>query len=195
MRIELVQATDNPIELISTIASICYGKEEAIYPLKLVNSLFKSGHHSVFEHVYYTFKIEGISRVCLAQLTRHRHASFTVRSQRYCNESDMDYIIPNNILNNKLLNKAYEDTIAIAYQTYDYLIDCGVKKEDARFILPEANTTELYISLNLRELIHINELRTSKSAQWEIRDLVSKMVEAVLIISPDLEFMFEREVK
>lgn len=194
MRVELVQATPNAGRMIADIASICYGKEEAKYPEKLLRHLYEGGHHSTLEHVYYTFRIEGISRACLAQLTRHRHASYTVRSQRYCNEKDAEFVIPESIALNSEAFAKYADTIGDIKNAYSKLIELGIKKEDARFILPEATITDLYMSLNLRELLHIVNLRTHKAAQWEIRELVERMKEIVVSVSPELKFMFEGDM-
>ena len=192
MNITLVQATPNPIKLITDVASICYGNDEAKYPDKLLIHLFKNGHHSTFEHVYFTFKIEDISRVCLAQLTRHRHASYSVRSQRYCDEGEQRYIIPNEILQSDVAED-YHNFIQEIYTFYEEIKSKGVKKEDARFILPQAITTDLYMSMNLRELIHIFKLRTSSQAQWEIRKLLNTMVTEVLNVHPELQILFKEE--
>jgi len=191
MKVKLIQATENAGKMIADIASICYGKEEAKNPERLLRNLYKLGHGSVFEHAYYTFKIEGISRACLAQLTRHRHASYTVRSQRYSDESYQGVVIPTDIANNFSMQKKYVELLAETQRFYQYLLDNGYKKEDARFVLPQAMETELYMSCNLRELIHIADLRLSKAAQWEIRELVRGMVRLVVEHSPELEFMFE----
>ena len=190
MKIELVQATPNQVKLITDIASICYGKEEAKYPDKLLKHLFEGQHHSVLEHIYYTFKIEGISRSCLAQLTRHRHASYTVRSQRYCDESNTDFIFPPSIEVGSEEEDIFNGIFSGALSIYEKLLEKGVKKEDARFILPEATATELYMSCNLRELIHLHNVRTTKSAQWEIKELVNKMTELIVENTPSLDFMF-----
>ena len=192
MNITLIQATPNPIKLITDVASICYGNDEAKYPDKLLMHLFKNGHHSTFEHVYFTFKIEDISRVCLAQLTRHRHASYSVRSQRYCDEGEQRYIIPNEILQSDVAED-YHNFIQEIYTFYEEIKSKGVKKEDARFILPQAITTDLYMSMNLRELIHIFKLRTSSQAQWEIRKLLNTMVTEVLNVNPELQILFKEE--
>ena len=192
MKVTLIQETPNPVETIANIATICYGKDKAKNPKKLVENLLRLKHLSVFEHVYFTWKIEGISRTCLAQLTRHRHCSFTVRSSRYCNESEQNYIYPQSVLeDNSLENAIFTDVINFAIDSYNQLIKLGVKKEDARFILPQALETELYMSCNLRELLHIYKLRSHKSAQWEIRELVEKLRESV---NPELDFMFEMVV-
>lgn len=104
MKVTLIQATPNPIETIAQIASICYDSDPK-NPLGLVKHLYRNGHHSVFEHIYFTFKIEGISRACSHQLVRHRHCSFTQRSQRYCSEE----VARLNTLKNKRRDSIYED--------------------------------------------------------------------------------------
>lgn len=184
MKVTLIRQTERPLELIQSIAPICYGKEESKNPVGLVENLIQLEHFSVFEHVSFTWKIEGISRTCLAQLTRHRHASFTVRSQRYCNESKQEFIIPPSLKEN------YDTTdyFKIIKREYDRLLSKGVSREDARFILPQAISTDLYMTCNLRELLHIYKLRSGQSAQWEIRDLVSELVN---MIDYDLHFMFK----
>ena len=186
----MIQATPKAGKLIADISSICYGHEEAKNPEKLLGNLYKLGHHSTFEHIYYTFKIEGISRTCLGQLTRHRHASYTVRSQRYCDESDFKVITPDPIWDSSERDKFFKTVESISLM-YDELIEAGIKREDARFILPQALATDLYMSCNLRELMHINKLRTAKNAQWEIRDLVNEMTMLVVENSPELSFIFE----
>lgn len=191
MRVTLIQETPNPVETIANIAGICYGKDKAKNPKKLVENLLRLKHLSVFEHVYFTWKIEGISRTCLAQLTRHRHASYTVRSQRYCSESEQSFIVPESMDYNAALIQEYYTFMDTAKDFYDYLISWGVKREDARFVLPQAMETDLYMSCNLRELLHIYKLRSDKSAQWEIRELVEKFRESV---NPELDFMFETVV-
>lgn len=191
MRVTLIQETPNPVETIANIATICYGKDKAKNPKKLVENLLRLKHLSVFEHIYFTWKIEGISRICLAQLTRHRHASYTVRSQRYCSESEQSFIVPESMDYNVALIQEYYTFMDTAKDFYDYLISWGVKREDARFVLPQALETELYMSCNLRELLHIYKLRSDKSAQWEIRELVEKIRESV---NPELDFMFEMVV-
>lgn len=187
MEVTLIRSTENPTKLITDVASICYGREEATHPDKLMRTLLKGEHHSVFEHVYFTFKIEGISRACLGQLTRHRHVSFTVRSQRYCDETDSEFVFPT-IMNSEYFDK--EKYILDVKTLYRAMLVDGVKREDARMVLPMATATELYMSCNLRELMHINSLRTAPGAQREINNLVKQMVEEVLKVSPELSVAF-----
>ena len=193
MEVELIQATPNPLKLITDVASICYGREEATYPEKLLKHLNDLGHHSVFEHVYYTFKISGISTACLGQLTRHRHASYSVRSQRYCDESNFKAIVPNKIWDDKELRDKFYKTMETVGICYDELIEAGIKREDARSVLPRAVSTDLYMSMNLRELIHIYNLRTSSAAQEEIKKLATTMVGLVMYTHKDLQPLFKGE--
>ena len=184
MKVTLVQATPNPIEIISTIASICYDSDPKDH-MKLVKHLYENGHHSVFEHIYFTFKIEGISRACSHQLVRHRMCSFTQRSQRYCDEEKYDFVNPIKDIEDVRHTVFYE---MICDNNYDYerLQKMGLENEDARYILPNACETSLYLSCNLRELIHICNERLCSRAQWEIRAMVKEMIS---LVDPDLQFM------
>ena len=184
MKVTLIQQTPNPIETIAKIASICYDSNPAD-PMKLVKHLYKNGHLSVFEHIYFTFKIEGISRACSHQLVRHRHCSFTQRSQRYCAEDGFGIILPDSIDQIDEI-RGYERLMWQIEANYNELSARGIPNEDARYVLPNACATELYLSCNLRELIHIANERLCTRAQWEIRDLVKQMVD---IVDPALEFM------
>ena len=183
MNVTLIQATPNPVETIAQIASICYDSNPKD-PMKLVKHLYKGGHHSVFEHIYFTFKIEGISRACSHQLVRHRHCSFTQRSQRYCSEDGFGVIKPQTIENIDA-KYGYENLMATIKDHY-YELQFYVPNEDARYILPNACATSLYLSCNLRELIHMANERLCSRAQWEIRDLVKAMCN---LVDPQLQFM------
>ena len=184
MQVKLIQATPNPIETIAKIASICYDSDPKS-PLGLTKHLYKNGHHSVFEHVYFTFKITGISRACSHQLVRHRHCSFTQRSQRYCSEDGFRIVIPESV--QKIDEKhGFESLMWTIEAHYNELAAQGVPNEDARYVLPNSCATELYLSCNLRELIHIANERLCTRAQWEIRELVKKMVD---LVDPSLQFM------
>ena len=182
MQVTLIDSPDNPVDRIARIASICYGKTEARDPGALVRKLYESGHHSVFEHVSFTYKIEGISRVCAQQLTRHRHMSYTMRSQRYTVEDERSYITPDSLW--EVMDP--DDTLDDAFDVYTDLVYVGVPKEDARYMLPQATATDLYLTCNLRSLIHLANERLCVKAQWEIRELVKSMCEQV---GPELQYM------
>lgn len=184
MNVTLIQQTPNPIQTIANIASICYDSDPKD-PTGLVHQLYRNGHHSVFEHIYFSFKIEGVSRACSHQLVRHRHCSFTQRSQRYCSERGFDVVTPTSIGKSGIRYKYFDmlEDIDDCYRAWQGL---GIPNEDARYILPNACTTSLYMSCNLRELIHIANERLCTRAQWEIRDLAKKMVD---LVDPELRFM------
>ena len=190
MKVTLIQATPNPIETTAQIASICYDSNPKD-PMKLVKHLYKNGHHSCFEHIYFTFRIEGISRACSHQLVRHRHCSFTQRSQRYCSEDGFEYVTPQSI-NESTFTGSYDFRMFDTNRYYDVLQQEGVPNEDARYILPNACVTSMYISCNLRELIHIANERLCTRAQWEIRELVKQMV---ALVDPELQFMLVPKCK
>jgi thymidylate synthase (FAD) len=190
MNVTLIQATPNPVETIAQIASICYDSDPK-NPMALVKHLYTNGHHSVFEHIYFTFKIEGISRACSHQLVRHRHCSFTQRSQRYCSEDGFQTVVPDSIA---VLNDEnwYEKYMACTQVAYGALQHIGVPNEDSRYLLPNACATALYLSCNLRELIHMANERLCTKAQWEIRGLVREMCR---LVDPQLHFMLVPKCK
>lgn len=181
MNVTLIQATPNPVETIAQIASICYDSDPK-NPVALVKHLYNNGHLSVMEHIYFTFKIEGISRACSHQLVRHRHCSFTQRSQRYCSEDGFEFVTPPSVDDGLFWNEM--DELKDWYRYHQEFDD--VPNEDARYILPNACATSLYLSCNLRELIHIANERLCSRAQWEIRDLVKAMCQ---LVDPQLHFM------
>lgn len=190
MKVSLVYYTPSPIETISEIASICYDSDPKD-PLKLVTHLYKCGHLSVFEHIYFTFKIEGISRACSHQLVRHRHCSFTQRSQRYCSEDGFSAVLPRSI---EELGGKWDYGLVLNHiaEFYELSQKVGVPNEDARYVLPNACETALFLSCNLRELIHMSNERLCLRAQWEIRELMKQMVS---LVDPALHFMLVPKCK
>ena len=139
MQVTLIQQTPAPIETISKIASICYDSDPKNH-LGLVKHLYRNGHHSVFEHIYFTFKIEGISRACSHQLVRHRMCSFTQRSQRYCSEDGFEVVTPPSVT-----SVTYDTIMNVVKGEYEHLQRAGTPNEDARYVLPNACETSLPI--------------------------------------------------
>lgn len=180
MNVTVMSATERPIETISLAAGCCYGKTDV--SAKRVASCYRAGHMSVFEHASVTFKVEGISRACMAQLTRHRLTSFAVESQRYnrydFTDSDDWCVIPPSIEANPEARRLFVDGARKDSLDYTALLEMGVKPEDARYKLPEAMKTNLVMTCNVRELFHILDMREARDAQWEIRDLAKAMREA-----------------
>lgn len=172
MDIDIVYATDRPIDLISQAAGTSYEKTDSSF--QRVRHCFLNRHMSVFEHAGVTFYISGISRACSHQLVRHRMASFIQKSQRYT-KGDQTFILPDTIAADPALYEIFDNLIEHAEKAYKELLEYGVPAEDARYVLPEATTTKITMTTNVRELFHFFDLRCDKTAQWEIRNLANKM--------------------
>ena len=177
MKVTILNKTDNPMQLISRAAGTCYGKSN--YSAKRVKTCLQAGHLSVFEHANVTFEVDGISRACSHQLVRHRLASFSQCSQRYCKidvSSDDWYVTPQALDN----SERFRVVMAQCAAAYCEALDSGIKPEDARYLLPEATKTKIVVTMNLRELFHFFNVRNNNRAQWEIRDLAKAMHDALL---------------
>lgn len=162
---------------------------------RLVRGLYRAGHHSVFEHVVFTFWIEGISRACSHQLVRHRIASYSQRSQRH---TPIDsFVTPGKIMACPEASKIFKRSIEHCVNTYKRLLSLGIPLEDARFVLPQASETGIVVTMNLRELLHFFRLRLGPEAQWEIREVAKRMLNLVKPFVPTIidEFTSETESK
>lgn len=177
MKVSVITATEKPLDVISFAAGACYGKRDT--SRKRVETCMERGHLSVFEHASATLLIEGISRACMAQLTRHRLCSFCVESQRYCKydlSDDAWYVKPPAFdSSGKYFDKCMRDAAA------HYLVNIrgGMKPEDARYLLPEATKTSMVMTCNVRQIFHIFDMRDDSAAQWEIRELVHGIADAL----------------
>lgn len=179
MKVALTRFTQNPIAAIEEAASNCYSSNPTTGG-KIMDACYKSGHHSVLEFVDFTFHIEGVSRALLAQITRHRVASFAVRSQRYVSEDNFKYVTPKDIFNNPEAADIYDKTMKCINTSYLKLQELGIKNEDARMVLPNSCETVLEVKMNGRELIHFMNERLCNRAQWEIRELANKMKQCIV---------------
>lgn len=194
MIVKLIRFTPEPDELGGEAAALCTGWTGD--PLKALRGALSRGHGSVSEHASFSFRVEGVSRALLAQLTRHRIASFSVQSQRYVSQADcFDYVIPPRIkaLGPYAINE-YKYQMTRMHEWYkewqEKLLAAHYKpeaaNEDARFVLPNAATTALIMTMNARELMHFFELRTCNRAQWEIREMADLMLEECLVVAPEM---------
>ena len=145
-----------------------------------------SGHYSVLEHLPLTFLIEDVSRVTEVQLVRHRIASYSIRSGRYtkANNNKSWYQIPKSIKNNDSIVKLFTEMNENIYSFYTAMIEHGIPKEDARYILPQGLLTDIVVSMNARAFIEQCEKRLCKKAQWEIREMFTQMKECIKDIYP-----------
>ncbi len=202
MKVELICCTPNPEKIIASAAKICYSKSDingimegldeantASY-VKMISEL---GHSSVIEHSSFTFGIEGVSRSLLAEITRHRIASFSVQSQRYVRENMFEYVVPPEIAESEEAASEFKAAMEEDQRHYDKIsallkekhkksfmaegmsekaaVAAAEKRaiEDARFVLPNACTTKIIMTMNCRSLMNFFELRCCNRAQWEIR--------------------------
>lgn len=172
MDVKVESATEHPATVCSSAAGCCYGNEE--YSLKRLETCLNSGHLSVFEHASATWSVRGISRACSHQLVRHRVASYSQQSQRYCKVDPVEgewYVTPPELKD----YEPYHEMMARIGECYIEALMDGAKPEDARFLLPNACKTDIYVTMNFREFMHFLDLRMDKAAQWEIRELARRM--------------------
>lgn len=179
MKVVLTRVTHRPVHAIEEAASNCYNSQPTPDG-RIMKACYNSGHHSVLEFVDFTFHVEGVSRALLAQLTRHRVASFAVRSQRYCIEDGFQYVTPPDSIGSSFeAELLYRATMEQIQNAYNDLLAMGVPAEDARFVLPNACETILEVKMNGRELIHFMNERLCTRAQWEIRKMAQQMKKCV----------------
>lgn len=156
---------------------------------ELIAGLLRSGHFGPFEHPKAYFHVEGISRVAMAQVTRHRHQSFDVQSQRYVNFKDKEVIVPPSFEDEKMWKSRWANDITFnealmnhwerSVSKYEKALERGIPKEDARFFLPQATPVNMTFSANSRSLMHFQDLRNSGAAQWEAREFAQQVLEQV----------------
>ncbi|MDR3049470.1 MAG: FAD-dependent thymidylate synthase [Elusimicrobiota bacterium] len=186
MKIKLLKFTKNPEETCALAARLCYSAiniDEISRKLTkekikdLLERVISSGHTSVLEHSSFTFAIEGVSRALLSQLTRHRIASFSVQSQRYVQfKTGIETVCPPSVSKNKKLLEKYSSFIKTAETLYAEFLAQNIPAEDARYILPNAASTKIILTMNARELRHFFSLRCCNRAQWEIREMAIAML-------------------
>ncbi|MDR1401084.1 MAG: FAD-dependent thymidylate synthase [Endomicrobium sp.] len=190
MKIELLNFTYEAEKMCAVAAGLCYssvGVDEVFKRFseknevkKILKKVILAGHHSVLEHASFTFGIEDVSRSLLAQLTRHRMASFSVQSQRYVKfSSDIEFVIPDTIKKNIELLEKYNNILENIGLLYKEFLGAGIPVEDARYILPNASPTKLMITMNARELRHFFSLRCCGKSQGEIRSVACRMLDIV----------------
>lgn len=152
--------------------------------LQHLRDAMEKGHVSVIEHASFTFSLEGISRACSHQLVRHRLASYTQQSQRYVEISRDAFTIPGTIQKNEEASRLYESLLLRCTEAYQDLLEMGIPKEDARFVMPNATKTNIIVTMNARELLHFFSLRCCQRAQWEIRTAADYMLELCKTVAP-----------
>ena len=219
MQVELLEGTPNPEEVVCRAARGDYSADwvgpdqpfttvmepvdgETIAEKKetLLDHLMRSGHWGPFEHPHATFTVRDVSRSCMAQLTRHRHASFDVMSLRYVDLSSVvddtlsdHFAYPDTFSAEEVVSREGVEAVSLSgeerqaiaddvyracVEAYIELVDAGVPKEDARMLLPLGTHVNLTFSMNARAIMHLLDMRLKADAQWEIRDLSRRVLEA-----------------
>ncbi|MDR3317971.1 MAG: FAD-dependent thymidylate synthase [Clostridiales bacterium] len=199
--VELIAYTPDPEKAVAVAAKLCYSDADisGLYDgvsksdvNKFIEMLVRLGHLSPIEHASFTFALEGVSRALLAQITRHRVASFSVKSQRYVGaDKSFNYIIPPAVeaLGADAAERfhAQMEQARAWYLEWQALLGSGERSnEDARFVLPNAAETKMIVTMNARELLHFFGLRCCNRAQWEIREVAWRMLGEVIRVAPSL---------
>jgi len=239
MHVRLLEATADPEELLCTAARNDYSAEfvgdqsfeetmaeiegESLEAKKetLIGHLLSHGHFGPFEHPTATFAVEGVSRSCMAQITRHRHVSFDVQSMRYVAFDDVDtedvrdgemVVVPPSATDPDWVGRnqqtgqvdaedvaereeIFRETIANAVESYQDLLDLGMPPEDARFVLPIGTKVNIVMSMNARMLMHVADMRAAADAQWEIREMTEAMLDLAADWCPITFDYYEEELK
>jgi len=203
-RVSLVQHTQRPDEVIAAAARLCYAADTGGLfegtpsdARELVARLSRMGHHSPLEHASFTFYLEGVSRALTHQLVRHRIASYSQRSQRYVAHDQFDYVVPPQLAGRTVevdgreadAVEYFEETMALIGERYAALNDAlgrtGERSnEDARYVLPNACETKIFVTMNARELLHFFAERLCRRAQWEIRRVADMMLAEARPVAP-----------
>ena len=200
-KVELLSITPNAEKLIETAGRTSYlsfDKQGEDTEKRFIKMLIKSGHLSVLEHAYATFRVSGASRSFTHQLVRHRLCSFIQQSQRYVDESNFNYIEPDSIENNPEAHSIFVDFMDKAKEVYSKLQKLKIKKEDSRYVLPNAVESQIVVTANLREWRHIIYLRGKLQSQWEIRrvaiEILKILKDHVPTVFEDFEIDEEKEI-
>ncbi len=219
MKVVLLGHTPDPERLVASAARLCYSAasiedvRERLTDEKtaaFLDMLAEMGHDSPTEHVTFTFGIEGVSRSLLAQITRHRIASYSVQSQRYVKADAFEYVVPPEIADipeaaaefRRAMEedqRHYESLTALLQQKHKQeLMVQGMDEqaatkasekmsiEDARFVLPNAAATKIIMTMNVRSLQNFFHHRCCNRAQWEIRELARQMLALCYPVAPHL---------
>lgn len=181
MKVTLRYVTPMAADFIGEMAAICYdGKTDYIANTNRAKKCKKDSHFATMRFAHAVFNITGISRACANQMVRHKFLDFLQRSQRYCNEAESEFVNP--FEDGTDAHRAASMLFEISNISYKELIDHGVKKEDARMVLPLAVTTELNVVGSLQawhDFLYGNAGRLQKAAQGEIKD-VARQIENLL---------------
>jgi thymidylate synthase (FAD) len=190
MNLKLIAYTSDPEKVIELCGRVSHRSDKKIDNESagpFCKKMIQLGHLSTLESASATFLISGISRAASHQIVRNRLCSIVQMSQRYVDQSDIGFVIPESIMREPNALGLFKRSIDDAKRTYEILISqYGIPREDARFLLPEATETELSITANFREYLHVIDERVSRHAQWEIREIFSRVWKFLYGIAPNV---------
>ncbi len=194
LKVELLFITPDAEKLIENVGRTSYlsfPKQKANSEKNFIKMLIKNEHLSVLEHAYATFRIAGASRAFTHQLVRHRLCSFMQQSQRYVDEKNFKFIEPESIKANPEAHAIFTDFMEQARAIYSKLQGMKIRKEDARYVLPNAVESQIVVSANFREWRHIINLRGQRQSQWEIRRVTIEILKILKHHAPTVFGDFE----
>jgi thymidylate synthase (FAD) len=189
LKVTLTDHTYDPENAIGEAASICYGSDTSRDAnIRRARGCKDKGHLATLRFAYATFNISGISRVCSHQLVRMAHAGVLQKSQRYCREANVTYVFPPAYSSlPQSMKEEWQDILVRAANLYDGLVvSKSMHQQDARFILPQACTTELNICLNFQGYKDLLKNRCTKAAQWEVREMAQEIKKQLAVIAPNI---------
>ena len=176
---QLLRRIVKELQQIERVARVCYKSEDKITEgsaEKFIGMILKSGHESVLEHEKLTVKFI-CDRGVTHEIVRHRIASYSQESTRYCNYSkdkfgnELTFIRPCFWADDSEEYAVWKQAMEEIEKTYVKLISLGAKPEEARSILPNSLKTEIVCTMNLREWRHFFRLRTAERAHPQIREI------------------------
>jgi thymidylate synthase (FAD) len=187
--VHLLYHTPEPERAVAAAARLCYapvGAAELLETMsddavrKVLRTIMRSGHFSALEHASYTFALDGVSRAMTHQLVRHRLASYNQQSQRYVEfDESYEFVTPGSIADSDEWAARFREMTEATLDLYGEMVAAGIPAEDARYVLPNAGTSKIVVTMNVRELLHFFSLRCCKRSQWEIREVAMRMLALV----------------
>jgi len=192
MKVELIAVTKylrgngTPEELLEHAGRVCYRSEKREEAGNFLQARIREGHESIIEHASLTFEISGISRAASHQLVRHRLASYSQESQRYVSIFDPDFVVPPSVAQSPEAMRIWDELTGRVKDAYQDLRRLGIRKEDSRFLLPNATATRIVVTMNFRELRRFFRVRCDRAAQWEIRALAKEMLKLAYQVAPSV---------
>lgn len=153
---------------------------------RLIATVIGKGHHSVLEHVSFTFDISDVSRVLSHQLIRHRIASYSQLSQQRVDSSCLKYVVPPEVRRDPALRDEYETAMEVCRTLYSTLVKRGVPLGSSRYVLPSAFTTRIMTTMNARSLFNLIEQRACAAEEWEFRAVATLIHKRLLDVAPNI---------